>query len=299
VNASAWGRLLRLSLAPSVVADVIAGHVAASGAWRPGEWGGLSVAALCLYHGGMALNDWADRAHDARTRPDRPIPSGAIPATTALGVALALLAAGAGIACFALPLGLRWIPALLVASIAAYDLGPRGAWSGPLLLGTCRGANLALGLAAAGPVQAWWLAPVGLYAGYVIALSRVGRHEDAAAASVELRVLRLPLAAAALCMLGLAAAPPWPFEPTRLWLARSAALALALVALWPLRALHARPVFERREVLACMGQLLRRLLVCTAILALARGTGAAFAAAAVVLCGYPLAFFLRRIFPPS
>ncbi|TAJ22128.1 MAG: transferase, partial [Planctomycetota bacterium] len=249
VSARAWGRLLRLSLAPSAVADVIAGHVAASGAWRPAEWGALAVASLCLYHGGMALNDWSDRAHDARTRPERPIPSGAISAGAALGAALALLACGLVLAWSALPPGPRWIPCLLVGAIAAYDLAPRGAWSGPLLLGTCRGANLALGFAAAGPLQPWCAAPIGLYAGYVVAVSRVGRHEDAAAASVELRALRLPLAACALCMLALAAAPPWPLEPARLWLARGAGLALALAALWPLRALHARAALERREVM--------------------------------------------------
>lgn len=299
MNARAWGRLLRLSLAPSAVADVIAGHVAASGAWRPAEWGAVAAASLCLYHGGMALNDWADRAHDAAARPERPLPSGAISARAALLVALVLLGSGAAIAWFALPPGSQWIPVALVLAIAAYDLGGRGAWSGPLLLGACRGANLALGIAAAGPLQPWSLAPVGLYAGYVVAVSRVGRHEDASSPTVSIAQLRAPLATAALCMLGLVLTPPWPGEPLSFAVARAAALALALAALWPLRAWHTRPVLERAEVVACMGQLLRRLLVCAALIALTRATGASFAAAALVLCGYPLAFFLRRIFPPS
>ena len=65
----AWGQLLRLSMAPSALADAAAGVLLGAGAW-PGERAGWMLAAsFCAYHGGMALNDWADREGDARTRP--------------------------------------------------------------------------------------------------------------------------------------------------------------------------------------------------------------------------------------
>ena len=86
-----WGRLLRLSLAPTAIADVVAGAFwgGAGGAPPLGELALLGLASSCTYHGGMALNDWADRAQDARVRPDRPVPSGGVNARAALIVALA------------------------------------------------------------------------------------------------------------------------------------------------------------------------------------------------------------------
>ena len=70
-----WGRLLRLSLAPTAIADVVCGGVLSGSAGHAGlDIFRLVLASLCIYHGGMALNDWADREEDARVRPDRPLP---------------------------------------------------------------------------------------------------------------------------------------------------------------------------------------------------------------------------------
>ena len=66
-----WGALLRLSMSPSAAADAAAGVLLGAGTWPAGPAPFLLVAgSLCVYHGGMALNDWADRGHDARTRPE-------------------------------------------------------------------------------------------------------------------------------------------------------------------------------------------------------------------------------------
>ena len=92
----ALGRLLRISLFPSAFADVAAGIVLGTrGAGLPlGTSALLVLASLCVYHGGMALNDWVDREGDRRTRPERPIPSGAIPAPAALAITAGLFAVG-------------------------------------------------------------------------------------------------------------------------------------------------------------------------------------------------------------
>ena len=78
------------------MADVAAGLVFASqGIWPAGAgpfW--LMGSSLCVYHGAMALNDWHDREHDARTRPARPIPSGAVHPKLALVIAATLLLLG-------------------------------------------------------------------------------------------------------------------------------------------------------------------------------------------------------------
>src|SRR5690606_29795536 len=81
-RAAAFGRLIRVSLFPTAVADVLAGLLVGGGGAFPGvgATSALVGASLLVYHGGLALNDWADREHDARTRPDRPLPSRAIPA---------------------------------------------------------------------------------------------------------------------------------------------------------------------------------------------------------------------------
>jgi len=91
----ALGRLFRLSLAPSAAADAAAGLLFGAAAWPSGGAPWLLMGgSLAVYHGGMALNDWADRRIDARVRPGRPIPSGAVPAAAALALALGLLALG-------------------------------------------------------------------------------------------------------------------------------------------------------------------------------------------------------------
>ena len=59
----AYARLLRISNAPTALADVWMGYAVANGRLEPTrELLLLSLASLCLYHAGMALND----LHDAR-----------------------------------------------------------------------------------------------------------------------------------------------------------------------------------------------------------------------------------------
>ena len=87
--------LVRAPAALTVPGDVLAGAVAA-GNLRPARLAGLAASSVSIYWAGMALNDWADRKVDAEERPERPIPSGRVPARTALGLASALTAVGLG-----------------------------------------------------------------------------------------------------------------------------------------------------------------------------------------------------------
>ena len=59
---------------------------------------GVLAASLCLYAGGIALNDFFDRNLDAVERPERPIPSGIVPAITAGLLGFSLLLAGVAFA---------------------------------------------------------------------------------------------------------------------------------------------------------------------------------------------------------
>src|SRR6185436_17201591 len=181
----------------------------------------LMLASACVYHGAMALNDWADRAEDARSRSGRPIPSGAIGARTALALAATLLASGPLLALAVAPrCGL--LLAAVAGCAALYDLAGRGPWLGPLLLGLCRAGNLGLGLAFAStlapvPVELR-LAPLA-YGLYVFLVSRLARLEDLEPARYERGEVRPTpwVVAAGAALLGIGALATWlatlPREP--------------------------------------------------------------------------------------
>jgi 4-hydroxybenzoate polyprenyltransferase len=86
--------LARLSNSPTVVTNVLAG-AALAGVLVPTQTVWLiAVAMVCFYTAGMYLNDLCDQAIDAVERPDRPLPSGLVSRTSAIGVTIALFATG-------------------------------------------------------------------------------------------------------------------------------------------------------------------------------------------------------------
>ena len=98
----------------------------------------------------MALNDWADRDVDAVERPERPIPSGRVPARTALAVAGGLTVAGLAVAGLAGGRRSLALASVLAAAVWAYDLAPK---QGPLSVATMastRGLDVLLGASAGG-----------------------------------------------------------------------------------------------------------------------------------------------------
>jgi 4-hydroxybenzoate polyprenyltransferase len=156
---TAWVRLLRLPLFLTVAGDL------AAGAALGGEVPALLLAALfplsaALHLAGMVLNDLVDRREDRRTRPDRPLAAGDLTPRAARLALAGLFALGLGGA-WAFPFP-RPVPICLTAlalAVLLYNLGPRRlAWWGPLLLGLCRGLDVAaaglLAPAAAGPALA-------------------------------------------------------------------------------------------------------------------------------------------------
>lgn len=190
-RASAWFALLRASLAPTVLADLAAGVALASGA--PGglpQVARFAPVSLLLFCGGMALNAFVDRRHDAATRPERPLPSGRISPAAALVAALVGLA-GAPLLAFALasdgPERARdaALAALGVAATIVLYHTPlkRHGLLGPLLLGGVRAGDLLLGAVAVaglapGLSVAWPFAA--LHGLYVVGASLVAHEEDRA-----------------------------------------------------------------------------------------------------------------------
>ncbi len=316
----AWGRLARLSLAPSALADVAAGlALGGAGAFPGARDATLALAAsACVYHGGMVLNDWADREEDRVTRADRPIPSGAVGPRTALLAGLLLVATAIALAALVAPRAALWM-AGLAALVVAYDLVGRGPLRGPFLLGACRAANLGFGVFVARELGLGYpeleptFAPhfVALYFVYVASVSFVARLEDAPSDADVGRLPRWALACASLVLLSLACGHATEGLVAPRW----SSLGIALLAAGALvREVARSGPWTRADAGRATGLGLRRLLVFSALVALASvpargveldGTQSlvsghrAFAVAAAIWCGFPISVALRRVFPPT
>ncbi len=303
-------RLTRISLAPTAIGDSIAGMLLASHGDLPEAKLLLLIPlSLCLFHGGMVLNDWSDRGPDQNTRPDRPIPSGRVSPSSALRLALGLLLAGVLLGSVLDPrTGLATLALALM--IVAYDLGPRGNWLGPLTMGACRAGNVALAYAC----SLWVMGtPTNLfmeqtlpgrffvplaYGCYVFLISRLARAEDGDA-QIEPTVLRgRLLCAMTLLPLPALAAGVALHSPVGGTLGALLALSGA-PGLW--QAARDPSPWTRERVTHCVGLLLRRLLLISASIALSTSAlgSVGLWAALVILAGYPLANALRTVAPPS
>jgi UbiA prenyltransferase family len=168
--------LLRPPNVFTAVADALAGLALAFGglAATPSRGFWLVPASAALYLGGMALNDYCDRATDARERPERPIPSGRVPAAFAAALAAALLAVGVA---FARAAGALGIALALAAAIVAYDAALKGTPIGFINMGMCRGLNLSMALAIAPRIAPVAIAAATFLTAYVAVLTYLSRDE--------------------------------------------------------------------------------------------------------------------------
>ncbi|MFF0038636.1 SCO3242 family prenyltransferase [Streptomyces mirabilis] len=174
-GARAWAELLRLPALFTVPGDALAG--AATTGSRPNPRTLLAIASsLCLYEAGMALNDWADQTEDALERPHRPLPSGRIHPSAALGAASALTAAGLALAARAGRPALA-VAAPLAATVWAYDLALKRTPAGPAAMATARGLDLLLGATATGGSARPALPAALTLATHTLAVTTVSRGE--------------------------------------------------------------------------------------------------------------------------
>lgn len=142
--------LVRAPAALSVPGDLLAGAAAAGFPFGARRTAALAGASVCLYWAGMALNDYADREVDAKERPGRPIPSGRVSPTTALGIAAGLT--GTGLAVSGAVGGRRslGVTVPLAAGVWAYDLLLKGTAAGALSMAFARGMNVLAGAGTTG-----------------------------------------------------------------------------------------------------------------------------------------------------
>nr|WP_231704463.1 UbiA family prenyltransferase [Arthrobacter caoxuetaonis] len=234
--------LVRAPAVLTVLGDSVAGG-AAAGRSLAGRRALMPLASACLYAGGMALNDYADRDLDAVERPERPIPSGRISARNALTAASALTAAGLGLCAAAGGRGALAVGVPLAVSIWTYDLVAKNhALPGAVSMGTCRALDVLMG-AGAGHIKPA-LGAAGIMGGHTAAVTLLSRGEvngtDAATASgaaVTTGVLAALVAAGSagppaktLAVLGAAAAYALRCAPAQIRAARNPAAGNALSA---------------------------------------------------------------------
>jgi len=144
--------LVRGPAALSVPGDALAG-AAAAGGLSP-RTAGLAAASVCLYWGGLAANDWADRELDARERPERPIPSGRVAPSTAFRVAAGLTAAGVALAGLAGGRRALAVAVPLAGAVWAYDTTLKDTAAGPAAMAACRALDVLLGASAGSTASA-------------------------------------------------------------------------------------------------------------------------------------------------
>lgn len=181
---AAYIRLMRLPNLPTAAADVIAGAAIcgflaqASQLWVAEQLiplGKLMLASVCLYAGGVVLNDFFDAGLDAVERPERPIPSGAATRRGAALLGFGLLVIGIGFAFWQ-----GWwsgiIASFLGVTIVFYDaVAKKIEVLGPLAMGVCRGLNLWLGMSLIPDFDPWrflWIPVL-----YIFAVTLVSRGE--------------------------------------------------------------------------------------------------------------------------
>jgi hypothetical protein len=251
-------RLGRVSNLPTVASNVLTGAALSGAAPHPVRLAAWTCAIALFYVAGMYLNDAFDRGWDARHRPERPIPSGAVSARTVFAAGFGMLAAGLALVAvltFAEAGGgaSGLLSALaLAALIVIYDLHHKGKAIGPLLMGGCRVlvyVTVAFGLGGAWRTSVT-LAVLSLL-GYLMGLTYVARQEN-------LRALTQlwPLALLA---------TPFALNPPRALDARAGCFALLLLCV--LDALRLMFRAARRDIPGAVGRLLAGICLLDALLA--------------------------------
>jgi 4-hydroxybenzoate polyprenyltransferase len=275
-------RLGRISNLPTVWTNVIAGAMLAGGDGPTNKIVPVMLAMTCFYVGGMYLNDYFDRAADARDRPGRPIDAGQITGATVASIGAGLLAAGI-VLMLVFGVAAAMAGALLAGAIVLYDLWHKGNPLSPILMGCCRALvyiGTAVAVAGSAP-QATVLGALAL-ASHVAGITYAAKQEslDRVGNLWPLLLLALPLLIAL----------PALFTG---WTVVAAFLLLAAADVAAVRLLAKRPVVGAVP-LAVSGLIAAICLVDALAIALAGGSAALIAICAL---GYPLTRIFQKSIP--
>jgi hypothetical protein len=209
----AWLELLRPANVATAAADVLAGATVAGLTWPFPGLAPLLLAGLCLYAGGIVLNDFFDHHLDAHERPERPLPSGRVQPALAATAGLACLAAGV-LAAAASSTSSALVALATAAAVLLYDaVTKKHPLAGPFTMGLCRALNLLLGISIVPDALsgAWPLGLLPLV--YIAAVTMVSRGEVHGGRKpvIAAAIVMLVIVIASLAALGGATPnPSWP-----------------------------------------------------------------------------------------
>jgi 4-hydroxybenzoate polyprenyltransferase len=131
----------------------------------------------------MALNDYADRDLDRLERPERPIPSGRVRPSQALGMATVLTCTGIAVAGLAGGTRALRVAVPLAATVWAYDLVAKPTGAGPVAMAAARGLDVLMGAGGRTRAAALPALAVAVHTAAVTGLSRGEVHGSSAAAA--------------------------------------------------------------------------------------------------------------------
>lgn len=162
------------------------GFLLAGGTVAGGGWAKLvpaAVTSVLLYAGGLVQNDLAHVAEDARTRPQRPLPSGAVSMRSAWAALCGLVVTAMLVAGFVGQAAASHLAFGLVVLITLYNYSTsRIGILGPVNMGLCRAGSVLLGASAVGGWEGVVYGPVPLAAAtiglYVVAITLLAMKEN-------------------------------------------------------------------------------------------------------------------------
>lgn len=178
VSSTTLLKLGRVSNLPTVWSNVLAGTAISHGVIQDWRTCIVVLAMSLLYVGGMYLNDYFDRAIDARERPQRPIPSGEISAAAVSAAGFGLLGLGV-VLMMATGVAAAIAGLFLALAIILYDRFHKGNPVAPVIMGLCRALVYCSAAAAAVATVPVVVAMAGLaMLAYVAGLTYAARQES-------------------------------------------------------------------------------------------------------------------------
>lgn len=136
----------------------------------------ITISSMLLYTGGIVFNDVFDAALDQVERPERPIPSGRIKRSSAAILGAVAFAIGCALA-FLVNVSAFSISLAIVLMCLLYNGKAKHHFiAGPIVMGTCRGLNLLLGMALLpASLEYWYIAIVPII--YIASVTNISRGE--------------------------------------------------------------------------------------------------------------------------
>ncbi|MGB7528144.1 UbiA-like protein EboC [Sphingobacterium cellulitidis] len=136
----------------------------------------ITISSMLLYTGGIVFNDVFDAALDQVERPERPIPSGRIKKSSAAILGTVAFAIGCALA-FLVNVSAFTISLAIVLMCLLYNGKAKHHFiAGPIVMGTCRGLNLLLGMALLpASLEYWYIAIVPII--YIASVTNISRGE--------------------------------------------------------------------------------------------------------------------------